>query len=626
MLNLKAQLKTTLENALPAGAGTIEVVIQDVPDNKPGDYGSPVAFQLAKHLKRNPAEVAAELASSVRLPTGIARVEAVGPFLNFFVNTAGFVENVVNSRHMPEPVNCKVIIEHTSVNPNKEWHVGHIRGALIGDALGRMYRAAGFEVEIQNYIDDTGRQAAESLFAAEHYHGQTWLEVFAHESSTLPATDPKRRIDHWLGELYVRLHKDFPKDSPQKTEIEPRIAKVSHALERGELRPIIERIVQAHLETAASLGIEYDLLTWESDVVHAGFVKKALEILESSPYLLRPTEGQYAGTVGIDVSEFSPGLEEPYKVLVRSNGTFVYVTKDIGFHYWKFGLFEGLEFKPFQTQAPTGKPLWTTAPDGEHEPQGHRFAHAQEVINVIDARQALLQVIVKASLAILEHGQEHAQNFHHLANETVLLEGQTMSGRKGIVVAADEVIAEAKTRALKVTQELNPNLKNATEVSAQVGLGALKFAFLKAEPKRQIDFRWDQALALQGDTAPVVQYAHARIRSIGRKAAELELGKPDFSKLGTLELRLAKMVAKYPEALAQCVRDKTPHPMCAYALELATEFNAYYNHKDASGKTDTSVLHAEPGLREARLAVVLRVADAIREALGVLGIEAPDEM
>ncbi len=626
MLDLKTQLKLALENALPDGTHGIEVVIQDVPDNKPGDYGSPVAFQLAKALGQNPAQVAAQIASSVKLPIGIDRVEAVGPFLNFFVDPASFVSNVVNSSHVPEPKHRKVIIEHTSVNPNKEWHVGHIRGALIGDALGRIYRAAGYDVEIQNYIDDTGRQAAESLFAVKHY-GAVY--------------DGSQKYDHWLGELYVRLHKDL--ENPEtKAKLEPEIAEVIHALERGELRTEIEKIVKSQLETAFSLGVEYDLLTWESDVVGAGFVTKALEILESSPHLQRPTDGPFAGTLGIDVSAFAPGQEEPYKVLVRSNGTFVYVTKDIGFHYWKFGLFEGLEYAPFETQ-PSGRLLWTSAPKADvaykvESIRGDigtitevikppRFAHANEVINVIDARQALQQVIVKAALAILEYGQEHAENFHHLANETVLLEGMTMSGRKGLTVPADDVIKEAKAKALVVTRQLSPDLEGSARIAFQIGLGALKFAFLKAEPKRQIDFRWEQALALQGDTAVVVQYAHARIRSIARKAQDAGfIGAGDFSKIGPLELKLARVIAKYPEALAQCVRDKTPHPMCAYALELATEFNAYYNHKGSDGKADTSVLHAPEGLREARLALVVRVADAIKEALGVLGIEAPDEM
>jgi arginyl-tRNA synthetase len=607
-MQLKDQLKQALINLLPPEASTLEVVIQDVPAGKPGDYGSPLAFVLAKSLKQNPVQVAADLASRVVLPAGIARAEAVGPFLNFFVDTAGFVAGVVNSRHEITPKNRKVIIEHTSVNPNKEWHVGHIRGALIGDAMARIYRSSGYTVEVQNYIDDTGRQAADSQYAIKHY-GATW--------------DGKQKYDHWLGELYVRLHADFPEKSEVKKTIEAEVTEVIHALERGDLREEIAKVLRSQLETAYSLGIEYDLLVWESDVVRAGFVEKALEIFGSR--LESPSEGKYAGSKGVDLSPFVPNQKEPFKVLVRGNGTFVYETKDIAYHYWKFGLFEGLEYQKFAVQ-PSGKIVWTSNPAGEPEPKNHKFAHANEVVNVIDARQWLAQMVVKAGLSLITDGN-YVEGHHHLANETVLLEGGAMSGRKGITVPADEVIAEAKALALEATKNLNPSLENAESISSQVGLGALKFAFLKAEPNRQIDFHWDRALALQGDTAVVVQYAHARARSIARKAAEAGVsGSADWNKVGPLELELAKTVAKFSEVLEMCIRDTTPHPMCSYALELATGFNTYYNHKGADGKSDTSVMHAEPGLREARLELVVRVADAIREALGVLGIDAPEEM
>ena len=529
MQDFKAQLKTALEQLLPSDAKHLEIVIQDTPAGKPGDYGTPLPFLLAKALRANPVQIAADLAARVQLPAGVARAEAVGPYLNFFVDVAGFTKDIVNSRFVPEPKNQKVIVEHTSVNPNKEWHVGHIRGALLGDAMGKIYRAAGFEVEVQNYIDDTGRQAAESIYAAQRYVAEDWLEVYEKMS------EPKLRLDHWLGGFYVRLNQDFPEKSPQKLEIEPEIAVVVHALERGELRGIVEKIVHAQLETAYSLGIEYDLLVWESDVVKEGFVKTALEIFGDR--LESPTEGKYAGAKGVNMTPFVPGLEEPFKVLVRGNGTFVYETKDIAYHYWKLGFFEGLEYRKFGVQ-PSGKPLWTSAPKGEHEPEGHKFAHGDLVVNVIDARQQFPQMVVKAGLSLVSDGT-YALKHHHLANETVLLEGETMSGRKGTTVPADDVIVEAKTRALIVLQEkrfVSPeehlekastpeqvkwaqeNLDyfrlNDPKIAAQVGLGALKFSFLKAEPKRQIDFRWDQALSLQGDTAVVIQYAHARARSM----------------------------------------------------------------------------------------------------------------
>ncbi len=621
MQDFKANLKTALEKLLPPEASHLEIVIQDTPAGKPGDYGTPLPFLLAKALKANPVQIAADLASKIELPKGVARAEAVGPYLNFFVDAASFTQDVVNSRYTATPKNQKVIVEHTSVNPNKEWHVGHIRGALLGDAMGKIYRAAGYMVEIQNYIDDTGRQAAESIYAASRYHGANWLEVYE-------ALSEKPRLDHWLGESYVRLNKEFPEKSAQKLEIEPAIALVVHALERGELRGIVEKIVHAQLETAYSLGIEYDLLVWESDVVKEGFVKTALEIFGDR--LQSPMEGKYAGAKGVDMTPFVPGLEEPFKVLVRGNGTFVYETKDIAYHYWKLGFFEGLEYQKFGVQ-PSQKVLWTSAPTGEHEPEGHKFAHADQVVNVIDARQQFPQMVVKAGLSLVSDGT-YALKHHHLANETVLLEGETMSGRKGTTVPADDVVAQAKSRALETLKTINPDLMvqkpvEAPVIASIVGLGALKFTFLKSEPKRQIDFRWDTALALQGDTAVVVQYAHARIRSIARKAVNAGInGTPDWNQIGSLELDLAKVIAKYPSVLELCVRDVTPHPMCAYALELATAFNGYYNHKGADGKADTSVLHAPEGLREARLELVVRVADAIREALGVLGIDAPDEM
>ncbi len=664
MQDLKAQLKIALENALPEGAQgltpPLEVVIQDTPADKPGDYGSPIAFQLAKTLRGNPAQFAKELASRVVLPKGVARAEAVGPYLNFFVDAAAFMQDVISSRFETPVLGKKVIIEHTSVNPNKEWHVGHIRGALIGDALARIYKAAGYTVEIQNYIDDTGRQAGESQFAIKHY-GATY--------------DGSQKYDHWLGELYVRLHKefDFKKKTPELEPIEAKITEVIHALERGELRDEIARVVKAQLETAYSLGIEYDLLVWESDVVNAGFVEKALEIFGAQ--LQAPTEGKYAGAKGVDLSPFVPGLEEPFKVLVRGNGTYVYETKDIAYHYWKFGLFEGLEYQAFEKQGVTSKQLWTSSPNGKHELEGHRFAHAQEVVNVIDSRQSLAQMVVKAGLGLIADGV-YVKAHHHLANETVLLEGQTMSGRKGITVSADSVIREAKTKALEVIkskrlvsadtyvenaateQQLNAALLNKnllderdSEIARKVGIGALKFAFLKVEPSRQIDFYWSKALLLQGDTAPVVQYAHARIRSViklgvadvflaaSSKNPDPTLGMPpqeyafsdwrqtaNWQKASRLELDLLKLVAKYSEVLFLCIREASPHPMCAYVLELASEFNAYYNHKDASGKPDTRIIHPDSEISSLRFLVVARVADAIKEALSVLGIDAPDEM
>lgn len=601
----------------------IAVPIQEVPDDKPGDFGTPVAFSLAKALRRNPAEIARQIVATLRLPDGVASADAVGPYINFQVDPAAYVAGVVTTDPTPRAERRKVVVEHTSVNPNKEAHVGHLRNIVLGDACARILRTVGHDVEVHNYIDDTGRQAAESLFAVAYFQAR-------HDGGN----GPKRKYDHWLGELYVRLTQAKEHDADA---IERGVTQVMHRLERGELRDEVERVLRAQLETFHALGAEYDLLVWESDVVHAGFLARGLEVLERSPYVSRPTEGKYAGAMVMDVSAFLPGLEEPQVVLVRSDGNAMYVAKDIGYQFWKAGLFEGLTFERFGRQ-PSGKPLYTSSPRGELHPDGRTFAHAEEIINVIDVRQSHPQTIVRTALALsgTAEGSKAHENSHHLAYEVVTLEGQAMSGRKGITLSIDEVTEEAARRARAVVQEKNPELADSDQVARMVGIGALRFGMLKGESKKIIDFRWDQALSLQGDSAPYVQYAHARASSILRAAAAEGLavagagpsatGAADFAACGPLEVRLARVVARFPAVVEQAAEHLAPHLVAQYALDLATAWNAYYNHKGEDGRPDTQVLRSAPGLREARLALVERVRATLEASLDLLGVAAPREM
>jgi arginyl-tRNA synthetase len=591
----------------------LDVPVQRVPDDKPGDYGSPVAFGLAKLLRRSPAELAQAIAARLTLPPGVARVEAVGPYLNVFVAPGAFVRGVLSAPLTLDPSGRKVVIEHTSVNPNKEAHVGHLRNVVLGDALARIERAAGHEVEVQNYIDDTGRQAAESLFAIDYFDA-------VHDGVT--------KYDHWVGALYVRLGQAKEQDGDA---IEAGVAQVMHRLERGELRRDIERIVRAQLETYHALGAEYDLLVWESDVVAAGFLQRGLEVLEQLPTVSRPTDGKYAGALVMDVSDFLPGLEEPLVVLVRSDGNAMYVAKDIGYHLWKVGRLEGLRYAPFGEQ-PSGAILWTSAPDGEPQVAGRTFAHGDQAVNVIDVRQAHPQTIVRTALQMTGGGRAE-DSLHHLAYEVVTLEGQALSGRAGRTLAIDAVLGEAVRRARAVVLEKQPDLGSADDVARAVGIGAVRFAMLRSEARRVIDFRWEQALSLAGDSAPYVQYAHARACSILRAVAEAGVATAgagtlgaEWDSLGPLEVRLATEVARLPVVTAQAAEADAPHQVAQYALDLATAWNAYYNHRDARGRPDTSVLHAETGAREARAALVAGVRDALAQALALLGIAAPEQM
>lgn len=589
-----------------------EISLQETPPGKEGDFGTPVAMALARTLRRPPPALAAELAQRLVPPPSVRRVFATGGYLNFELEPAFLLETALTPPPPPEAQPGRVLLEHTSVNPNKELHVGHLRNVCLGDSLARILGEVGYSVQVLNYIDDTGRQAADSLFALQHY------------GLKYPG-QPK--YDHWVGQAYVRLHRDLA-DPQVATSLEPQIAQVLHRLEAGELRPEVDQILQSQLATMYRLGARYDLLVWESDLVHAGLLHRALELLRQSPQVLQPTEGKYAGAMVIDASQLIPGLEDPYFVLVRSNGASTYYAKDIAFQLWKMGLLPGLHFSSYGADPgwpafAAGGILETSLPQGGQPRPGA----ATTTITVIDARQSHPQMIVRAGLEVAGR-HDLAQQAYHLSYETVLLEGQQMSGRKGVTVSVDEVLDEARRRARAVIAEKNPQHPQPEQAAEQIAVGAVRFAMLKSEPRKQIDFRYDQALSFEGDTGPYVQYAHARASSILRKAQEqgLAADTPNPSLASPHDLALARTLLRFGEATREAAQLRTPHLLAQYLLELAAAWNAYYNAKTSEGRPATVVLGAPDGLRGLRLALVAALQQTLARGLALLGIEAPEVM
>ncbi|BFH76662.1 arginine--tRNA ligase [Thermus thermophilus] len=591
---LRRALEEAIAQALKEMGVPVRLKVARAPKDKPGDYGVPL-FALAKELRKPPQAIAQELKDRLALPEFVEEAIPVGGYLNFRLRTEALLREALRPK-APFPRRPGVVlVEHTSVNPNKELHVGHLRNIALGDAIARILAYAGREVLVLNYIDDTGRQAAETLFALRHY-GLTW--------------DGKEKYDHFAGRAYVRLHQD-----PEYERLQAGIEEVLHALERGELREEVNRILLAQMATMHALNARYDLLVWESDIVRAGLLQKALALLEQSPHVFRPREGKYAGALVMDASPVIPGLEDPFFVLLRSNGTATYYAKDIAFQFWKMGILEGLRFRPYENPYYPG--LRTSAPEGEaYTPK------AEETINVIDVRQSHPQALVRAALALAGY-PALAEKAHHLAYETVLLEGRQMSGRKGLAVSVDEVLEEATRRARAIVEEKNPDHPDKEEAARMVALGAIRFSMVKTEPKKQIDFRYQEALSFEGDTGPYVQYAHARAHSILRKAEEW--GAPDLSQATPYERALALDLLDFEEAVLEAAEEKTPHVLAQYLLDLAASWNAYYNARE-NGQPATPVLTAPEGLRELRLSLVQSLQRTLATGLDLLGIPAPEVM
>ncbi|AMM54700.1 arginine--tRNA ligase [Pyrococcus kukulkanii] len=623
-LEVENSLREVIREMAPDWEGKIEFA--DTPNPEMGDFGTAVAFQLARILRKPPMIIAEELAKKlkVKLPEGIRDVRAVNGYVNFFIDYAEFARLLVSEilskardygrREVGK--GKKVIVEHTSVNPTKPLHMGHARNAILGDTMARILRFLGYEVEVQNYIDDLGVQFAQVYWGYLNLKDK-FEEIYGQLREKNFKDDP---IDHALGLLYVEVNK-LIEENP---EVDKEIRKFMRKLEEGdpEGRRLAEEVVRAQMETTYRLKITYDLLVWESDIVARRLFEIALKLLEKNENFYVPQEGKYKGAFVMDLSRLFPDMKNPYLVLRRSDGTATYTGKDIAYHLWKFGKVDvDLLYKRWDLHT------YTTAPDGD--PMPSRFGNADVVINVIGAEQRHPQLAVKYALQLLGY-DDAANNFYHLAYEHVESPEGKFSGRKGTWVGftVDEVLNEAIKRARELIEEKSPDLseEEKDEIAQKVGIGAVRYNLIKYSPDKKIVFRWEDVLNFEGESAPYIQYAHARCASILKKAEEngittdwkLLLGLANFEKLTERERELLMLLAKFPEVVEQAGRDVKPHLIAWYANELASLFNKFY--------MDHPVIKAEKGIREARLLLVMAVKQVLWNALWLMGIDAPERM
>gem|GEM_PF-10208 len=633
-----------------------------------GEAASPVCFELAKRLKKPPRALAQEIANSLKPIPGVTRVEvAGGGYLNFFFDRAEFfrgaLEESTQKRTAANADAQKTIVEHTAINPNKAAHIGHLRNAVLGDTFVRLLRHAGRRVEIQNYIDNTGVQVADVVLGFLHLEKQSVDDVRA---LTLA---PK--FDYVCWDLYTRVTQFLAED---KSRLELRAHTLKEIEEgQGEAAQMAElvatAIVHRHLETLDRLGIDYDLLTQESEILHLKFWDAAFDMLKKSGAIQLATTGKNAGCWVMQLpsdretketqpeTEDEPAEQAEAKIIVRSNGTVTYVGKDIAYHLWKFGLLDrDFHYQRFHTH-PDGHEAWVTSSDRSDAGAPH-FGQAQEVFNVVDSRQAYPQQVVAAGLRALGY-TEQADHLKHFAYNVVALTPRCaremgyeipeedakkpyveVSGRKGQGVKADDLLDR-----LEQSAQAEVDARHADEPEAErkaiahaVAVGALRYFLLRFTRSTVIAFDFKDALSFEGETGPYVQYAVVRINGIMQKVVQ-QFGSPpsalDSGGEGIVAHRFEPailaaaagddlwellLLAGSQDAHAeQAVSAQEPAFVARYAFELAQAFNAFY-HKH-------HILSEEDEVKRSFLMLLtIFVRDKLVAALGLMGIVAPEKM
>src|SRR5262245_32501528 len=539
---IASAVRGAVEQRLGATPG--RVVLERPPNVALGDLASPVAFDLAKTLRRAPRAIAEEIARSVALPPGVvkAKVEG-GGYVNFFLDRSAFAAALLEGAAPQARREGKVVVEHTNINPNKAAHIGHMRNALLGDVLVRALRFLGHEVEVQNYLDDTGVQVADvvaGLMRLENVETVDAAERAIRAAAFPSGTSNPKGFAYLCWDLYAEVGRTYA----ARPETQAWRSETLHAIEEGGnetariAAAVSEAITQAHLSTMGRLGIAYDLLPRESDILRKRFWARAFERLKASGAVVQESEGRHAGcwVLRLSESEEFAGMEEPDKILVRSNGTVTYTGKDIAYQLWKFGLlgvdFDYERFRPDWSSgavsadeiaaAVKAHPVWRTA----HEPgreSGPSFGRGTRVYNVIDVRQAYPQKVVREGLRVLGFEQE-ADRSEHFAYEVVALSPRAarelasrfgeeyrlsaeeekkpfveMSGRKGLGVKADDLVEILLDRSRREIASRRDASSDAAEQDARaIAIGALRYFLLKFGRNKVIAFDFDEAVNFEG--------------------------------------------------------------------------------------------------------------------------------
>ncbi|WP_260739015.1 arginine--tRNA ligase [Tunturiibacter lichenicola] len=646
------------------------LVVEQPPSIALGELALPVAFELAKRLRKAPRAIATELAAELTaaLPTleGVTSVEVAGAgYLNIRLNRAAAVRRIAADQHADIGGPGFRLVEHTSINPNKAAHIGHLRNAILGDTFQRLLRPdtfkTGYDVGVQNYIDNTGVQVADVVVGLVYLEGKTLSST---RELLTELIETNQRIDYYCWDLYARVSQWYTADPDHLAARKQIRLDTLHALEVGnndtaEIADLISTaVLRRHLQTMQRLSIEYDFLPRESEILSLHFWDAARELMLQKGVLYLETAGKNkgcyvmrrAGTEAIIAQEGTdPNLpDEDAKVIVRSNGTVTYVGKDIAYHLWKFGLLPGKDFGYQKFHEYPDHCCWISTTHGETPHP--TFGKADHIYNVIDSRQNDPQNNVIAALRGMGY-TEAADNYTHFSYEMVALtprcaidlgytisdEDRTksyieVSGRKGFGVKADDLLDQLIAAAKSEVDTRHPEIEPAERltIATQIAVGALRYFMLRFTRNTVIAFDFKDALSFEGETGPYVQYAIVRAANIFRKANTTEA--ESLAAIATLDLtnlldteegsslwETWLLASKLTLLIEQCIATAEPAYLAKYAFQLAQQFNNFYHRHHVLNETD-------PTRKTLLLATAAIAQREMTRALGYLGIEAPPVM
>jgi arginyl-tRNA synthetase len=640
-----------------------KIVIEQPPKVEFGEYALPLAFELAKRLRKAPRKIAEEIVNGIGPIPGFEKLELAGAgYINARLRRAELAATLIaDEKPRVEVPSGKILVEHSSINPNKAAHVGHLRNAILGDTFVRLLRFEGREVDVQNYIDNTGVQVADVVVG--------FLNIEKKSRAEIELLTRQSRFDYYCWDLYASVSHWYAEN---KETLQFRQATL-HAIEQGNnesaaVADVISiAVLRRHLETMDRLDIEYDFLPRESEILHLHFWDAAFTKLKEGGVLFFETEGKNKGCwvmrrAGTSKSERAEAFaedaekdqvaEEDQKVIVRSNGTVGYVGKDIAYHLWKFGLLgRDFGYRKFY-RYPNGHDCWlSTAVGALDHPH---FGGVSEIYNVIDARQSEAQnTVIEALRGLGYHDQ--ADHYTHFSYEMVALTPRCaaelgyqlsdedkvrpyieVSGRKGFGVKADDLLDRLIVSAKNEVDDRHPQRTDAERITiaTQIAVGALRYFMLKFTKSSVIAFDFKEALSFEGETGPYAQYAVVRAVNIFRKGgfdleefdrnpavrpSTADLAKYLADETGNEIWELWLACAKTSYIIDQCITTTEPAYLAKHAFQLAQLFNAFYHRHPILGEADE-------GRKKFLLATVSVVRRELTRALAVMGINVPAVM